>query len=345
MVVKIKSIELTNFQSHRHLLVKFSPKITTIKGSTDKGKSAIIRALGWCCLNNFSGDEFIKEGEKKASAAIVAVEGKSSTLIERKRSAGGGVNTYTIDGEELKAFGLGVPDGIKEHLRLSPINFQSQHDPPFWFTETAGEVSRQLNSIIDLSVIDSSLGHVHSLVRANHEKLKICKERMEGVDKELEELIPQLERVKDFQNLQQLKDEADEHQKNLNRLDDLVETIRSNKSKRLKKKSEKIDQVFRAAKLARRLSVQTSQLQELVEGFEKAQKKAIAPPDFSEVENRHKDWRGRLDNISILTERIEQINHANNRLQEARIKLKTAEDELHEQTQGSNCPLCGNPIE
>ena len=83
--------------------------------------------------------------------------------IQRQRSASN--NSYGMDGVEFKAFGNDVPEDIARVLNVSELNFQGQHDAPLWFTESAGEVSRRLNYIVDLSQIDSTLSAIDSIVR------------------------------------------------------------------------------------------------------------------------------------------------------------------------------------
>ena len=51
----IKSLELFNFQSHAHTLIEFSDGVNIISGTSDSGKSAILRALRWVIRNEPSG--------------------------------------------------------------------------------------------------------------------------------------------------------------------------------------------------------------------------------------------------------------------------------------------------
>ena len=53
----IQSLALKNFQSHKDTLIKFDPGVNVIVGSTDSGKSAIIRALRWLVWNRPIGDK------------------------------------------------------------------------------------------------------------------------------------------------------------------------------------------------------------------------------------------------------------------------------------------------
>ena len=68
----IKSIELTNFESHKHSEFVFSPYINIITGQSNHGKSSIIRGLYWIKIINLLvilwyhfGIEIQKDYQKK----------------------------------------------------------------------------------------------------------------------------------------------------------------------------------------------------------------------------------------------------------------------------------------
>ena len=132
----LRSLHIKNFQVHTDLKIEFSPTITSIKGPTDSGKSSVLRALRWVCLNDMAGEAFIREG----ACSVLALLRIGDRKIGRGKGQIG--NVYRLDDREFKAFGQGnVPQEIAQVLQLNEINFQGQHDAPFWFAETAGEVS------------------------------------------------------------------------------------------------------------------------------------------------------------------------------------------------------------
>lgn len=344
--MKIKSIQLNNFQAHGDLTVELSTGITTIKGPTDTGKSAILRALGWCCLNSIAGDEFIKEGEKKSTVVVTTVgEEEFGETITRIRSAGGAINTYEMGDSIYKAFGQGVPEEIVAHLALAPINFQGQHDAPFWFAETAGEVSRQLNAIIDLSVIDSSLTYVATKVRENQLQEKLCQERLEAVVSELEELKPQHQRIEDFERLERLERTANEKEKDRNRLEGVLSSVRANKAKRLKEKHEAGLQVLTLCKASRDIRHQVEELQTLIQRVKKSKRLAQPPPNFQEVSDLFNAAKEKNIELVQLEEALDDARRHEKDWHVARERLHRAEETFHSRVKGANCPLCGNRIE
>ena len=173
-------LQIQNFQAHDKLRIEFDKAITCIVGPSDVGKSAIIRALRWICINNPGGDAFVRHGTKGSTVKLV-VDGHT---ITRRRSPGGVINTYHLDDAEYKAFGRGVPEPIEHLLNLGPVCWQGQHDAPYWFSDSAGEVSRQLNAIVDLGIIDETLSNVVRTLHRGRTKLEMAEEELTEANKQ-----------------------------------------------------------------------------------------------------------------------------------------------------------------
>ena len=342
--MKIKYAKLEDFQAHEKRLIKFSPNITTIIGASDRGKSAIIRALGWVCLNNFAGAEFVKRDAKQAAVTIKVVERGTAHLITRTRSASGALNTYECDGDEFKSFGQNVPDGIDSLLRLSPINFQCQHDSPFWFSETAGEVSRQLNAIIDLSVIDSSLSYVAKLVRDKETRLTICDERTSKLESELEKLEPQRKRIDEFKKLEAAKARHDKVEANRDRLGTLIGKIRTSRVKDFRRRRDEGSRVLERGRLAMASRERVDALRSLYGKARSLESETIPPPDFAAVVSLRAlaaEATPRRDRLLALIHRAEL--HRWKLKEQTETKL-AAEKLFHSETDGRPCPICGNTL-
>jgi len=166
----LSRLRIKNFQKHKKIDVEFSPGVTSIVGPSDSGKSALIRAIRWALFNKPNGKEFIRDGEKKCSVRIEC-DGRKITRIRGKE------NEYQLDGEVFRAFGNDVPEAIQDIAQIGPINFQGQHDPPFWLADSAGQVSRNLNQIVNLGIIDSALSHTASTLKKAKWNTENAKER------------------------------------------------------------------------------------------------------------------------------------------------------------------------
>lgn len=202
----LERLTIHNFQIHRKLTIDFDPYITVLTAPSDTGKSAVLRSLRLVCFNLPSGTAFISHGEDQTKIVLKADGHK----IVRTRSKS--VNEYSLDGKEYKAFGQGnVPDEIEKLLNVGDINWQRQHDPPFWFSLTAGQVSKELNAIINLGLIDDALSSVASELRKARSAEDVTQGRLKEAEDRKAELawVPELnERLKAVEQLYTRKEET-----------------------------------------------------------------------------------------------------------------------------------------
>lgn len=178
----ISSVSIRDFQKHKRLKVHLHPAVTIVCGPSGSGKSGFLRAVRWAALNDPAGEEFVRDGGKRAK---VKVRGDGKLVV---RERGDGNNAYEIDGKKLTAFGTGLPDDVFAALRLSDLNFAAQLDSPYWVTASAGEVSRQLNEIVSLDLIDRTLSNLASFERTARERSKIALERLQAAEGEISRL-------------------------------------------------------------------------------------------------------------------------------------------------------------
>jgi len=342
--VKLRSLHLEDFQAHKDLVVDFSPSITTIIGPTDKGKSAILRALRWACLNDLTGEGFIREGTKKSIVSLSVMEGKVRHEIVRTKAAGGNLNSYELEGEEYKAFGQSVPSDIAKLLQLNEINFQSQHDTPFWFSETAGEISRRLNAVIDLTVIDLALSNVAAEVRKSQDRKSICEERLNTLKEELESLEAQKNRVEEFEQLKEKHERLKKATQSHDRLVSLLESIRERRRAEREEKAQQGEELLRQAGELRQLSTQAGKLSDILLQVRDLSEKSEPPPAFDPVENLFADWSKKKAKHEKLERLLIQITFGETSVGLKNNELAKATQNLLDKTKGELCPLCGNEI-
>jgi exonuclease SbcC len=177
----IESLRLRNFQPHSDRTIEFDKYVTTIVGPTDRGKSAILRALRWICFNRPAGDDFLQFGRKFVSV-ILKIDGHK---IRRRR---GDKNLYELDGAPFVAFGTNVPPEIAQLLNVGETNFQGQGDGPFWLGESPATAAKKLNAVVDLSIIDRSLGAIATTVRREKTAVDLTRERLTAAKQRLETL-------------------------------------------------------------------------------------------------------------------------------------------------------------
>ena len=192
----LKKLRIKNYGSHRRFTVKFSPRITCFVGKSYVGKSTILRALKWVMTNKPTGDSFINWDAKTARVSVHTSESKVTRL------RGPSKNTYKLDGDVYKAFGNNVPDHIECLFNVGEDNFQKQHDAPFWFSESAGEVNRRLNQIVSLGLIDKTLSNLASLQRQNTVLINDSEQRIKDLKEEKQNLKGIVKAKKEWEALE-----------------------------------------------------------------------------------------------------------------------------------------------
>lgn len=203
---KLTKVTYRQFQRHRELILEVDPLVTVLVGDTDSGKSSAIRGLSFALLNTPSTAKLIRRKQSKPAEVEAVFD-----LVVVKRVRGKKQNDYFLDGNVFKAFGRDknpVPPDIAAFLNVGDVNFQRQIDGPSWFTESGGSVSKRLNTIVDLQVVDAALAESQSLTRSAANAVKFCRERLTKAKAAARELewVPAV--VGRFNELQALEADA-----------------------------------------------------------------------------------------------------------------------------------------
>jgi len=191
----IETIQIQNFQSHKETLLELVSGVNVIAGSSDSGKSAIIRSILWAARNVPSAFEFHSKFADKDELTSVGIGLDGEEYVLRERSVK--ENKYECSScESMEAFGTGVPPEVVSLLNLSEYGIQSQHDGYFLLQSTSGEVARTLNKIAGLDVIDEVSKKINSLVNKAKDGIENADEQIGKLKEELKEFdfLPDLER-------------------------------------------------------------------------------------------------------------------------------------------------------
>jgi DNA repair exonuclease SbcCD ATPase subunit len=285
----LEAVRLTNFQRHERVVFKFDPHVTTIVGDTDTGKSSLLRALVWAMYNTPSGEEFLRHGADGVEVAL-RVDGR---LIKRAR---GTANTYSLDGKPFKAFGTDVPPEIAELLRVTDMNVQAQHDAPFWFSTGKAEVSRQLNQIVNLGIIDESLHRAALHIRHSRERVDVSRERLVAAKVRRDEAAVAVVMDKELAFVEQLEDRVEQYLQQIEDLSQWVDRAAKCVHELLVQKTlaEALAGVVVLGEAAEKLARRHAQLEEAVAGCSaRRQAAATAAADYEALhEQYHKATAG-----------------------------------------------------
>lgn len=348
----LRYLRLRDFQLHQNRKVVFAPGVTTICGPSRSGKSALFRALWHLTFNQRLGTGDVRHGADgyKVTLGIDADDSDWTAKIGRVREVKGD-NLYTVDGDPLRfdtVSRTGVPAKVQSILRLGPVNFQSQFDNLFWFSDGPAQVSRNLNAIIALSVIDDSMEAVGKEVRQAKAELAVCDKRLKQCEEDAEALawVPEFEAG--LARLEKLNARHDQIAQNRASLEDLLGGIKSRRRavKRAEIAANEARGVLKLATTGKNLAQERERLEELVGAIKRARKVVKAGrPDFQPVA----DLRAEADNKSEYRRGLE---HLLSKITEARevecLARKLADEEGEKVSRLAGrikvCPTCGTPL-
>lgn len=187
----IDSLKIKNIQSHKDSELQFSDGVNAIVGTSNNGKSVILRALIWAITNRPLGidilcsDWAIDEKGNQISPMEVEVEKNGHVLIRYKSKS---KNQYLLDDEELNAIGTDVPPEAKKFFSLSETNIQKQQDKPFLVSESSSDVAKYFNSMMDLNVIDNILKKTEAKKREIRNNKINCENTLKTLNDEFDKL-------------------------------------------------------------------------------------------------------------------------------------------------------------
>ena len=339
MIIKV---EIRNFRTQKKQDIEFSPNVTTITGSSFLGKSTILHAIKFVCRNQPTGDKFISWDAEKTSIRLT-IDNKK--IVRRK---GKGVNSYNLSTykDPFEAFGNNVPKPIADLVNMSDINFQGQHDKPFWFCETAGEVSRQLNAIINLEVIDRTLSNIASGIRKTKTTIEITQERLDKAVSDKKDLDYTIELNEDLMEIEGLEKTKTQIAAESTRLRDIIKSGRLYVSRR-----DNAAQAMSDGASALEKGQIWLKIRDLVEDLDNRVKTGVqadkiiqsAPESMTALNKLKTKWidcKEQRENLEYL---IDDIKNEKGGLCEKTKEIVILQNDLMKVSKGV-CPLCQRPM-
>lgn len=346
----IEKITLKNFQCHKKLELKLHPGVNIIVGTSDSGKSAIMRAIGWVIQNKPSGDAFRSYWD---GDTWINIETDDHHCIIRKKT--NTINSYFVDGLELTAFGQSTPIEVQNILNSSPLNIQSQLEPHFLLSQSPGEVARILNKIVDLDIIDISFVRITKRIKNIQNEIKYSEEQLESIQQEIQEYenLPEMERA--ITHVEKLEAERDDKGTKIISLGNIITEY-----KRCGEKQKALIQI-----LAKEFSVNQlwKRLQVLINKDEKIQALVLIISMQTKLEVKLQATKILIPQQKIITsclakiEKLKQLEKQSPILfdlvgffgtyqknyEKVCLSIKRYEDKFHE-LMPDECPLCGQKI-
>jgi DNA repair protein SbcC/Rad50 len=186
----IQSVIIENFQAHKHSVFNFDKGLNLVVGSSNQGKTSLVRALSLVLYNQWD-KSWTRVGS--AFCKITLVMDNGVTVIREK---GEKVNKYLLQvpnaaPQEFTNFGVEVPEAISKVLHIGKIeldkddsltlNYASQLEPLFLFNRSGSQKAKVFGRLSGAHYLD------HALRNLNAEKKQISVEKNLKA-KELEEL-------------------------------------------------------------------------------------------------------------------------------------------------------------
>lgn len=200
----INHIILENYQSHKKTSLVFHPNINVIIGSSDRGKTSILRGLHSVRYNRPMGLAMVSRWAKtKTKKGIVKIKDNHCVEVGLKdhtvlRIRNKDYNGYEIWDEEssaagaplaeIEAIGSDVPEQIENLFNINEVNIQKQMDGPFLISESPPEVARFFNKTIRLDLIDKVLGNAENKRKQNNKEIKKIKAEIEDLEGKIKDL-------------------------------------------------------------------------------------------------------------------------------------------------------------
>ena len=342
----LKTLALKNFQSHEDTEVELHLGVNVFVGSSDSGKSALLRALRWLTMNRPSGESFRSHW---GGDTEVVLELEDGTSVSRKK---GRENIYRLNDLVFKAFGNEVPEEVATALRLDGINVQRQLDAPYLLSETPGEVARQLNSVVRLDDIDTAATRINGIIRGANACSEVEKERVNRLEAQHADLAwvdaahGELETLED---LKQRREGAWQARSGLFRLleglgEGLTTVVRY---KGVEDAQEALTSLLQAQTKLETLKKTREELADLLFSFHRAEERAAKYATATEAEEelstmsvmaeRYNMIRGKRDRLAVILDACDSAQHKMTTYAETARKLQKEFDDAMPET----CPLCG----
>jgi exonuclease SbcC len=345
----IKSVSIQNFQSHARTELNFHEGVNVIVGTTDGGKTAIIRALRWLIWNRPSGDALRSRWGGATNVQLETEEG----VITRSKDK---IDKYTLrlkgqEDIEFKAIGTSVPAEIQGVLNISEINLQNQHDATFLLSDTPGAVATHFNKVARLDRIDSATSAINGWIRGlksdvSHLETDIATEKAK---------LPQFENLEKFEieieALEQMEGKAVTMRSRYSTLEKDIVRITN-----LEKEIETLTPLLGLEKLVTsvldditkrdQLQTQVDELQTVIDDLEELNEKEEAAKELMPLEplvlsllDKYKQLRELKKTKSQLQYLLNQVNLVDDDIVTTGNNVTKLETKFHKEMPDI-CPLC-----
>lgn len=174
----ISKIRLENFQSYKDETIEFKPGLNLILGSSDSGKSAVLRAISFVLYNYPKSKTLIHQGSTEVR---VSIEYSDKTIVTRIRGDRNSVMVAFPDGD-LKVWDKienDLPDEVKNIMGNppyddfnGPIAYADQFSKMFLVDLSPTDLPRSLSSLTGIEILEQSAKELMQSYKAIEKQTK-----------------------------------------------------------------------------------------------------------------------------------------------------------------------------
>lgn len=370
--MKLLALEIGNFQSHRVSSLGFSPGLNIIVGSTNSGKSSIVRALKKVFQDFPRGLEFITHTKEECKLQLSLENHDVVTRYIKVRNENLSHNEFSLNGTQFFNFGSAIPIEIRQVLcnlnaeiteELGDVRFGNQLDPPFLLSLTPSGRARALSQISGVDILDKGAKIANQKVRTATREGERCAEEIGQLETQLiwfvqlpqwEEQLQQskhlFRKVTELQTVREKLSLVVERLRVTNRIIADVERVQFEDCPMLQMKDQlqKLDATFNHQKYLwktldrlQSLNLQLSALRNSVLLFDRYDFTTL----LSELEKKWKSWRTILNIYTSFRTMAQAFTEGGGKLKTAADSLKQSVQELQTFKAALKvCPICERPF-
>ena len=222
----ITRVHIENFQDHQDTEIVLKPGINLIVGSSDAGKSAILRAINWVFHNQPRSTSFIRFGSDEARVSISFSDGTEVCRIKGKQR--NAIIIEKTDGTNLvfEKIGHELPPEAIEILgnppideRHGPISYSEQMSPYFLVSLTPTEMPRSISELTGINDFEEAAQILGKKSRQANDQMKEGQKRL---DRYAQDLISYVDLDERIDNLATLDEKANKVERIIVRINEVA---------------------------------------------------------------------------------------------------------------------------
>lgn len=317
-------VTIENYQAIKKAELDFDKGLTVIVGSSNNGKSSIIRAIE-AAINNKGGSDFINYGSDRCLVTIE--DGDDKVVWSKNRNST--KSYYDINGQVLNKIGQKQIEDVGKTLNMPEVvvnndkfrlNFWKQLDFPFLVGKTHYQLFDFISKSKDQEIMANLLNETTEKNKDNKKELSEVNTQINTRTKDIadiEEQIKKLEKYEDF---------------DLERFEKLVQVVRQIKAA-----------VQEYEELPEKIEEQERSIAKLQEDVNKKQ------DIFSKTEHLFEEIANLEPTVQKIKSSLEEVDSIESKISKAKEGIRQIEESVEKESRALEsfdvCPFCHQPLD